>query len=514
MSYRSPSDDITHNPQSKKPRFGFDTIRRKDVDHNFNDILSFHVPTPTTSALERYIRNGSTEPQLVCYFDYPGVGKTATCFHAAKNADAFYLKLRMDGGLIKRTDQILQKYWNEKDVFFKKERKSQDILNFVKTVCYATIATLLTHANVMLLPVESSFMQISENGIEIPESYDQFKMEIYDQIIEGRIRDILTNSKKKKLFIHVDECQYWCSDKSFSIKRDTDEDRIFKGYEPHLENYKLSGLSACLASIMVDHTNVVVAMSGTNTDLTKRVLIDTLLKEWSPNPTIPYTTVETISKIVNHYYDLAHVENTARSQLLANIYKALCGPARLTQQFLKQLRSFVSTPKEAVTFEDISHAAAGTRMWFKGTVLRGEDANEKMPIYNAMAVTWLYPGFIGGKVGQLNTFSKIFTEFDEDEDNEKNSQDEFLSVVSIDSASIPSEWMAYADMGIVRWVTNAETTCMIEPFPYLAEEWASVSKLYFEKKEIKLLKYRLTDLSKGGHGNAFQLAVALGLTVL
>jgi hypothetical protein len=376
-------------PAHKKQRF--DSIQR-NLDASFDNILDFHLPTLASIELTNFIKRNFSEAEICCMFDYPGVGKTSTCVHAAKQADAVYIRFYMGGLLIQSTNNIVERYSEE---FFAGGSKSaQEVFNFIENICVSTVARLITIAVGNL--ADSS---IINSTITIPESFSEYRPDVYWELLNEKLKLLLHVTKKRKVLIHADECQAWLYDNDFSKLRDTTYGKRFTRADSYMNNYKLPALSACLAAVMNNHLDsVVIAMSGTNTNAFKRVAIDAQIK--IVTPTIPYLIESDIRKIVDHYFDISHLEDETRS--LDVIYKKLRGPARQTRHFLKYLSFLNTMPKESVEYSHIESAEKQTHALFIEQ-MNVEHLSDRLPIYNAMTVISRFPGYVGGKVGTDQT---------------------------------------------------------------------------------------------------------------
>jgi hypothetical protein len=497
----------------------------RDIGHRpkFTDILDHHIQTPVTDALEDYLtETDKLDSRIVCFFDYPGVGKTATCYHAAKNTNSLYIRFRLDGDLAVNTSELIKEYYTQKEGgVFKFSRTPDQIVNVVASICTAMMNTLLRNAHTIASRDDKPQNEIlvSSNGVLVGLRYENFDTSAFNNNIDKKIEILLKYTGKSTILLHVDECQAWSSVATFSKSQDEEEGRIFTNYESHLDNYRLLGLCNCLKRLMDRQKCVTVVMSGTNKDVQKQIVIDSSLKLLSV-PMIMYSTVKTIQTVVDHYCDFSLLD----TEELRKIFMDLCGPMRLIQLFLLLLyRTASKIPKENVTLKMVNDIVRQVYSEFSTIILSGRHQESQMFICNLMSIVWKHPEFASGTIGLLNSSTKLFTcdvsWYDDGEKanstyKELEEDEKFIEVVQYPIDNIPSEWMAFEDTSVVRWIRQGVFTYMLAPFPFLREKWESMKPHYFTEEEKNRLRGYMSNItSKGAHGDSFQLVVCLELTV-
>jgi hypothetical protein len=471
---------------------------------DFSGILSYHVPTSATRELIQYIHlEDRAEGKVVCFFGYPGIGKTATCVHAARSTNSLYIRFPLsESSLTKSIDVLLQRLY---PAFFVHVPKASvdKIIQFISDVTNVVMCQLFSNATQISFPFFLSQEQkdqvvITQNGIPTNFTYEQLA-DAERRLKATKHADALmavTNSKN--ILIHLDECQAWAVDAKFDMS--SNKETIYTEYTNELDNYRLIGMSKCLASMCTTLPKTTLVMSGTNIDCGTRIVVDAQIKAANVSM-LMYSTSSFIAEIVNHYCDLSHLSQ----EELMKKYNKLVGPTRLVQCFLRALfHKTYNIPKNTVTVDTIDSAIQSSYQDFNQVTLQHANVDQTCCLCNIVTILWEYPHLRGGTIGTL-TAQKQWSIAE---------QPDSFKVIRYKRSVIPLEYLTFEDSGTARWVDDGEYKYIVAPFPMLKQLWDSRKDMYFSKEDIDLLYSWIRNATpKGAHNNAFQIAVCTVLTV-
>jgi hypothetical protein len=462
---------------------------------SFLDILDYHIRTEASTELISYIKRKEREGKIVCFFGYPGLGKTATCVHAAAETNSLYIRFPVyNSNLTTSTDHLLSNLYQE---FFKHKTNAtvDDIISFISKVVHVVIYQLFVNASQKVLPLSPTQdyldkLVISQSGMPPNFTYENL-IQFVGEELSQHVELLLKRTKKDNIVLHLDECQVWAVDPNFDLNKGV----TFPCYTKALDNYRLIGMINCLGKLAAVLPHTTVILSGTNIDCGKRVIAHSQVKE-ANKAMIMYSTVSSITQIVNHYCDLSHLPQ----EELTKQYKRLVGPTRLVQWFLQDLYTTTSTiPKNKVNFSHV-HNAIGT-VYAQLTRATFQHTSSK-DLCNMMSILWEYPRLHNGMKGTLNARREWNTVED---------PNSLINVIRYKSDLIPQEFMAYEDSGTVRWVDDSDFKYIVEPFPMLKLLWNERKRHYFTQEDIRLMQYAFR--LKEPNFVAFQIAVCQVLLV-
>jgi hypothetical protein len=473
-------------------------------NYDFSGILSYHVPTAATRELIQYIkREDRVEGKVVCFFGYPGIGKTATCVYAARSANSLYIRLPLsESSLTKSIDVLLQRLY---PVFFMHVLKASvdQIIQFISDVTNVVMCQLFSNAIQISFPSYLSQEQkdqlvITQNGIPPNFTYESLADAEWRLKASKHANALMAITNSKNILIHLDECQAWAVDAKFDMS--SNKATIYTEYTNELDNYRLIGMSKCLASMCTTLPKTTLVMSGTNIDCGTRIVVDAQTKVANTS-LLMYSTSSFIAEIINHYCDLSHLPQ----EELMNQYNKLVGPTRLVQWFLQAL--FYKThniPKNTVMIDTIDSAIDASYQDLNQVTLQNVNVDQTCCLSNIVTALWEYPYLRGGTTGTL-TAHKPWS---------KTEKLDSIKVIRYKRYVIPLEYLAYEDSGTVRWIDDGEYKYIVEPFPMLKQVLDSRKDMYFSREDVDLLYSWIRNVTpKGAHENAFQIAVCTLLTV-
>jgi hypothetical protein len=463
---------------------------------SLSDILDYHIRTEAITELISYIKRERTEAKIVCFMGYPGLGKTATCVHAAET-NSLYIRFPLNNcNLTSSTNYLLSNLYQE---FFKHKTNAtvDDIINFISKVVHVVIYQFFVKASqkeLPLLPTQDYLdkLVISQNGIPPNFTYENL-IQFAGEELSQHVELLLKRTKKDNIVLHLDECQVWAVDAEYDLNQN--KGATFSSYTKDLNNYRLIGMVNCLGKLAATLPHTTVIMSGTNIDCGKRVIAHSQVKE-ANKAMIMYSTVSSITHIVNHYCDLSHLPQ----EELANQYKRLVGPTRLVQWFLQDLYTATSMiSKDKVNFSHIQNAVGTVYAQLTRTTFQHTSSKN---LCNIMSILWEYPSLHNGTKGTL----KARREWNTEEDS-----DSLINVICYKSDLIPQKFMAYEDSGAVRWVDGPDFNYIVEPFPMLKLLWNKRKRHYITQEDIRLMLSALR--LKEPNFVSFQIAVCQVLLV-
>jgi hypothetical protein len=497
----------TPAPENDKKRYRGDTIFRNYVN-NFESILDYYFDASgMKDHLQCYINNAFEDPTVCIYFDFPGVGKTATVHHAVMDAgDVLCIEIPLTCQLAGVVTMELQNF--STDYFKGAKRSEDDVLGIIKKVCAAMLKCAFEQV-VHWLEQDQHLLKIITygNGLHLPPDLQTISSSISDDL-ETLLDQCRKLSGKSKILLHFEECQEWSVISTFMRQEKDNRALPLLDHNTSITDYLLIGLSSVLKEMLWDK-KLRAVMTGTNVDLERRVVIDSTLK-CTDHSSIPYSTVSVIQNIVNNYVALP---TTIAQKDINTVYDDLKGPMRIVRFFLQALWEKCSKiPFDAVTIQDMRYAVEIAYSNFSKEIAYRLEWALSRKVVNEMMLNVIYPRLMGGRYCIIDFTSK--KAYDCDEEELPQITDDMIMCIHFQTADIPSGWLSYADQGVVRWLIDNGSAYMMFPFPMLEKYWKETSNMFTKEVRAALMSYVVSGTtSQGGNSWAFQLAIAIELTV-
>jgi uncharacterized protein len=474
---------LSQSNQLFKDRFDFsNTI---PYHHDVNQVLS--------NLCASIVSKQRIEDKLYTLFDYPGMGKTTTIFHAAMRTNSLYIQVPLSTSSL--IDSI-EKHVIESVPQFSPFSENF-LLGIIENACKSAIVRIF---GVVLSNLQNDVNQnvfiVKDNGLP--------QLNSYDEELGSIIEKIMNLSGGKPIVLHFDECQKWKTSQSFKREVNKDANVLSK---QDIKNFYMISMSKTLVKLP---RTILVALSGTNVSIEHTIRIDSSVKTFV-HPALPYSTAEDLLIILKHFCNI----DLKDEYLLAELTR-IEGSFRIFFYFLHFLyESYKDASKEVLTIQTVRDLIEKSYLYWKGTDLFAQISSNSLCLETSLREVLfcaLYPQLFGGDTVLYNPKHNQIREVNEED--EKFDGEYFVS--RFQRLHFPEKWMKYQDIGLVRWKAFETYFIMEKPFHFLNRLWCeAVAKDNFSYLYLELLRGQLIagTTNLGNKGYAFQFSVALELTL-
>jgi uncharacterized protein len=474
----------SHNNQLFKGQFDFSNI--VPYHHDVNQVLS--------NLCNAILSNEKIEEKLYTLFDYPGMGKTSTIFHASMKTNSLYIQVPLSTSSL--IDSI-EKYVTDSVAQFTAFSENF-LLEIIENTCKRAIVRIFDSVlSALRKNANQKVFIIKDNGLPEVNSYNEELAAIMEEI------DALCNGKH--IVLHFDECQKWKTSQSFKREVNKDADVLSK---QDIKNFYMISMSKTLAKLP---RSIFVALSGTNICIEYTIRVDSSVKTYA-HPVLPYSTAEDLLAILKHFCNIVLKDE----YLLAELRK-IEGSFRIFFYFLHFLyERYKNATKEILSIEIVKELIEKSYIYWKGNDLFAQISSNSLSFefcLREILFCALYPQLFGGNIVVYDPKCGQIKEVNEED--EKTPADGYF-VSRFYTRHFPEKWMKYQDIGLVRWKAYESFFIMEKPFHFLNRLWCeTVAKDKFSYLYLELLKGQLMagTTNLGNKGYAFQFAVALELTL-
>jgi hypothetical protein len=464
----------------------FDFSNTIPYHHDVNQVLS--------NLCNAILSKERLEEKLYTLFDYPGMGKTCTIFHASMNTNSLYIQLPLSTSCL--IDSI-EKYVRESVPQFAPFTENF-LLEVIENTCKRAIIRIF---EVVLSDLRKNRMQkvfiVKENGLPEVNSYNEELATIIGEI------NALCNGKP--IVLHFDECQKWKTSQSF--KREVNKDALVLSKQD-VKNFYMIGLSKIVAKLP---RSIFVALSGTNLSIEYTIRIDSSIKTYV-HPALPYSTAKDLLHILKHFCNIM-----LKDECLLPELERIEGSFRIFFYFLHFLyESYKYATKETLSIEIVKELIEKSYIYWRTNDLFAQISSNSLSFNSCLREILfcaLYPQLFGGNIALYDPKYNRIKELNE-EDEETVAEGYFVSIFYMNN--FPEKWMKYQDIGLVRWKAYERCFIMEKPFHFLNRLWCeTVAQDQFSHLYVEFLRGQLMagTTNLGNKGYAFQFAVALELTL-